>query len=87
MIKYLEITTSIVTNLYILFYILYILYFFFFFFIIDFDLYILIPVIIAQMFVPAAELVIPTRTQTNEANAEIETQPVTVEARISKCST
>ena len=40
---------------------------------------------IAQMFIPTAELVIAT--QTNEANAEIEMQPVIVEARISKCST
>ena len=39
------------------------------------------------MFIPTAELVIPTGTQTNESNAEIETQPVTVEVRISKCST
>ena len=45
---------------------------FFFFFIID--LYFLIPAVTAQMFIPTAELVIPTRTQTNEANAEIETQ-------------
>ena len=38
------------------------------------------------MFIPTAELVIPAGTQTNEANAEIETQPVVVQARISKCS-
>ena len=42
---------------------------------------------IAQFFISTAELVIPTGTQTNEANAEIETQPVTVEDKISKCST
>ena len=42
---------------------------------------------IAQIFIPTAELVIRIGTQTNEANAEIETQPVTVEAIISKCST
>ena len=29
------------------------------------------------MFIPSVELVIPAGTQTNEANAEIETQPVT----------
>ena len=45
--------------------------FFFFFFIIV--LYFLIPSVIAQIFIPTAELVIPTGTQTNEANAEIET--------------
>ena len=59
--------------------------FFFFFFIID--LYFLIPAMIAQMFNPTTELVILTGTQTNEANAEIETQPVTVETKISKYST
>ena len=42
---------------------------------------------IAQMFNPTAELVIPTKIVTNEANAEIETQPVTVETKISKFST
>ena len=31
---------------------------------------------IAQMFILTAELVILTGTQTNEANVEIETQPV-----------
>ena len=58
--------------------------FFFFFFIID--LYFLIPAVNSQIFIPIAELVIPTRTQTNEANVKIETQPLTVEAKISKCS-
>ena len=38
-------------------------------------------------FIPTAELVLSTGTQTNEANAEIQTQPVTVETKISKCST
>ena len=38
------------------------------------------------MFNPNAELIIPTGTQTNEANAEIEMQPVTVETKISKFS-
>ena len=38
------------------------------------------------MFIPTAELVIPTGTQTNEATSEIETQPAIVEATISKCS-
>ena len=36
------------------------------------------------MFNPTAELVIPTGTQTNEANAEIEMQPITMETKISK---
>ena len=38
------------------------------------------------MFIPTAVLVIPTGTKTNNANAEIETQPVTVEDRINKFS-
>ena len=37
---------------------------------------------IARIFVPTAELVIPSGTQTNEANAEI----VAVETKISQCS-
>ena len=32
---------------------------------------------IAQIFIPTAELAIPTGIATNKANAEIETQPVT----------
>ena len=36
---------------------------------------------------PAAVLVIPTGTKTYDANAEIETQSVTAEDRISKVST
>ena len=50
----------------------------FLFFIID--LYFLIPAVIVQTFVPT-----PRGTQTNEANAEIETQPEINEDRISKC--
>ena len=42
---------------------------------------------IAQILIPTAEHVIPTRTQTNEANAEIGTQAITIESKISKCST
>ena len=59
--------------------------FFFFYFIID--LYFLIAGVIVQIFIPIAELVIPTGTQNYEANEETETQPVTAEARINKCST
>ena len=49
------------------------------------DLYLLIPAVIAQSFIPTAELVMPTGRQTNEANAEIETQIVI--AKVSKCLT
>ena len=41
---------------------------------------------IALIFNPTAELVMPTGTQNNEANTEIETQPVTGEGKIRKCS-
>ena len=41
---------------------------------------------IPQIFIPTAELVIPTGTETNEENAKIEAQPLTVKAKISKCS-
>ena len=58
--------------------------FFFFFFIID--LYFLIPAVIAQIFILPAELAIPTGTRTNEVNAEIETQPVTVKVKTSEYS-
>ena len=50
---------------------------FLFFFVID--LYFLIPVVTAQIFIPTVELAIPTGTTANEANAEIETQPLTAE--------
>ena len=42
---------------------------------------------IARISISTAELVLLTGTQTNEANAEIETQPATVETKIKKCST
>ena len=58
-----------------------------FFFFLIIDLYFLIHAVIADIFVPTAELVIPKGIATNEANTEIEMQPVTVEAKISKCST
>ena len=40
------------------------------------DLYILIPAVIEQIFIPTAEFAIPTGTPTNEANVEIKTQPL-----------
>ena len=42
---------------------------------------------IAQIFDPNAELAMPTGTQTNEANTEIETEPLSAEMNIRKCST
>ena len=46
----------------------------------------LISAVIVLIFIPTAELVIPVGTQTNEANAGNETEPVTVETKISECS-
>ena len=50
------------------------------------DLYFLIPVEITQMFIPSAELIIRTGTKTNEANAQIKTEPVTVKSKTIKCT-
>ena len=58
----------------------------FFIFLLIIDLYFLIPVVIAQIFIPTAEFVIPIGMPNKEAKAEIETHPVTEEAKISKCS-
>ena len=46
------------------------------------DLYFLITDVIAQIFNPTAELVIPTGIPINKASAEIETQPQTAEIKI-----
>ena len=46
------------------------------------DLCFLIPAVITQIFSPTAEFTKPTGMQTNVASAEIETQPVIVEAKI-----
>ena len=47
----------------------------------------MIPEIIAEMFILTEELVISTLIPVHEANAEIETQPVIIEARIGGCTT
>ena len=49
------------------------------------DLYRLIPAMITQIFDPTAECAIPTETLTNEANAEIETHPLTANTKTRKC--
>ena len=51
------------------------------------DLYFLILAIIAQVFNPVTELIIPIGISTKEAKAEMETHPVVVKAKIRKCST
>ena len=50
------------------------------------DFYFLIPAVIAQNFIVISELAIPTGIPIKEAKTEIETHPVMVEAKISKCS-
>ena len=62
-----------------------ILYLFFFIFLI-LDWYFLITAVIAQIFVPIAELAIPTEILTKEAKAEMKKHPVTIQAKISKWS-
>ena len=79
MIKDLEIRKSIVSNL--AFTSNTILSCFFFFFVII-DLYYLIPEVIEQIFNPIVELVIPIEIETNEVNAEIETQTFEVTSNL-----
>ena len=46
------------------------------------NLYFLIPAFITQIIIAAAQLVIPTGIPAKEEKTEIETYPVTVEAKI-----
>ena len=55
----------------------------FFFFFLIIDLYFLIPTVIVQIFNPVVEFVIPI-IPLKEANAEMETHPVIVDAKIRK---
>ena len=48
------------------------------FYLLTIDLYFLIPAVIAQVFNPIAELVIPIGIPTKEAKVETETHPVIV---------
>ena len=57
-----------------------------FFFFLIIDLQFLIAALIAQIFNPIAELVIPNGIPNKEANAEIEIYPVIVELKTRKCS-
>ena len=52
------------------------------FFFLTFDLYFLISAIIMQIFIVTVELEISTEIPTKEAKVEMETHPVTVEAKI-----
>ena len=58
----------------------------FFFFFLIIELYFLIPAIIAQIFNPIAELIIPIGIPRKIATAAIEIDPVIVEAKIRKCT-
>ena len=58
----------------------------FFFFFLIIDLYFLIPVAIAQIFNPIAELVIPIGIPSKKSEAQIEIYSVIVETKIRKCS-
>ena len=49
------------------------------------DLYFSIPAVIAQIFYPIAELVIPIGIPVKEVQAEIEIHPVIAEAKRSNC--
>ena len=61
-----------------------VLYFFFFLLLIS-VFYFWIPAVIAQIFNPIAQLVIPIGLPAKEAKAEIEIHPVIIEAKIRKC--
>ena len=50
------------------------------------DLGFLIPTVIAQIYNPVAELIIPIGTPIKEAKAEIKIHSVIVETKIRKCS-
>ena len=55
------------------------------FFFLIIDVYFLIPAVIAQIFNPIAEFVIPVQVPIKEAKAEIQIHPVIVEAKVRKC--
>ena len=44
-----------------------------------------IPAAISQFFIPATEHVTAAEARTNEGNTELEKEPVTAGAKISKC--
>ena len=52
----------------------------------QFGLYYIIPAVIAQIFNPIAELVIPIGIPSKKAKSDIEMLPVIVEDKIRKCS-
>ena len=57
-----------------------------FFFFLVIDVYFLIPAAIEQIFNPITELVIPVRIPSKDVKADIDIQPVIVEAKVGKRS-
>ena len=57
------------------------------FFFLIIDLYFFIAAVIAQIFNPIAELVIPIEIPTKEAKADMKIHPVIVDPTIRKCLT
>ena len=57
-----------------------------FFFFLVIDIYFLIPVVVAQIFNPIAELAIPIEMPIKEEKVENQIDPVIVETKIRKCS-
>ena len=55
------------------------------FFFLIIDLYFFIAAVIAQIFNPIAELIIPIEIPTKEAKADMEIHPVIVDPTIRKC--
>ena len=58
----------------------------FFIFFLIIDLYFLFTAVIAQIFIPTAELGISAGVPIKEAKSKMETHPVTVQAKINKSS-
>ena len=58
----------------------------FLFFFVIIDLYLILPAVIAQVFNPIAELIIPVGISTKETKQEIEINPVAAEAKTRTCS-
>ena len=58
----------------------------FLFFFVIIDLYLILPAVIALVFNPIAELIIPVGISTKETKQEIEINPVAAEAKTRTCS-
>ena len=83
LVKSLEIKTSM---LFILYFANNTILWCFFLFSLIIDLYYVSTSVITQSFNPFVGLVVPTEISTKETKAKMETHPVTVETKMSKCS-